>query len=192
MRHRPQRYRDSEDNARVRSISDVYSAIVKTLLIMRHAKSSWKDPTLEDHERPLNRRGQRDAPRMGRLIKKKGLVPELVLSSTAVRARTTARLVAEACGYEGPVTRLDDLYLSDARAILEILQQLPDESSRVMLVGHNPDLEDLVLELSGEDETIVTAALAVLQLPVTSWAELRAGLTGKLVELFRPKELPPG
>lgn len=165
---------------------------MKTLLILRHAKSSWKNPALRDHDRPLNHRGERNAPRMGRLMKQEGLRPERILSSTAVRARTTARLAAEACGLEGEVELVEDLYLSGVRDHIEVLRRLPDELSSVMVVGHNPDLEDLVLALTGEEETLVTAALAVLELQVESWAGLREGLPGKLVAIWKPKELPEG
>ena len=76
---------------------------MKLLLILRHAKSSWKDPDLDDHDRPLNKRGRRDAPRMGRLLRKEDLLPDLILSSTAVRARMTAEMVADASRYRGPL-----------------------------------------------------------------------------------------
>ena len=87
---------------------------MKTLLILRHAKSSWKFPDLSDHDRPLNRRGKQDAPRMGRLLKEKGLVPDLVISSTATRAKDTATAVAKHSGYKGRKINFESLYAACA------------------------------------------------------------------------------
>lgn len=165
---------------------------MKTLMVLRHAKSSWKYKGLPDHERPLNRRGQRNAPRMGHLMKEEGILPEHILSSTAVRAQTTARLVAHACGHKGDVELIEELYLSGAQAYFDVLREIPDGVASVMVVGHNPDLEDLVFSLTGQHETLATATLAKLELPVDSWAELRKGFRGALVGVWRPKELPDG
>ena len=126
-----------------------HSNDVKTLLILRHAKSSWDDSALDDHERPLNSRGKRDAPRIARLAHDEGLIPELILSSDAVRAHLTAEAMADATGAE---------LLLDARlyhaTVADILALIPtvvrDEAATVMIVGHNPGLEELVALLTGE------------------------------------------
>jgi phosphohistidine phosphatase len=123
---------------------------MKTLLILRHAKSSWKDAELEDHDRPLNKRGEHDAPRMGHLLREEDLVPDLILSSTAKRARKTAEAVAEASGYTGEVELIPELYGGGPEAYLETLHNLPGENLRVLVVGHNPDLEELVEMLTGK------------------------------------------
>ncbi len=162
---------------------------MKTVLILRHAKSSWASDRLSDHDRPLNGRGERDAPRMGRLLRDEDLLPDLILTSTAVRARSTARLVAEAGGYDGPIEQTRDFYLADASAFLDALRALSDDYSRVLLVAHNPGLEELLDELTGEEETLPTAALAVVALPVEQWRGLRADGQGQLMALWLPREL---
>ncbi|MDT8306900.1 MAG: histidine phosphatase family protein, partial [Anaerolineae bacterium] len=130
---------------------------MKTLLILRHAKSSWAG-NLADHERPLNNRGKRDAPRIGDLLRSEELVPDLILTSTAVRARTTASLVAEASGYDGPLQQLRSFYHGSTGDFVRALRALPDALNRVAVVAHNPGLEELLEELTGEDETLPTAA----------------------------------
>lgn len=162
---------------------------MKILLILRHAKSSWKDLTLSDHDRPLNKRGKRDAPRMGELIYEQDLVPDLMLSSTAKRARMTAEAVSEACSFEGEIKFLRDLYQADSENIIQILSDLEDELMRVMVVGHNPDLEELLELLTGEYERLPTGALAQIQLPIEHWSELDENTEGKLVDVWRPREL---
>ena len=99
---------------------------MKTLLIMRHAKSSWKEQDLPDHDRPLNKRGKNDAPRMGKLLKDEDLVPDLIMSSTAVRAKKTAELVAKACKYKGKIVLNHSLYGAEPAAYLKILEGLSD------------------------------------------------------------------
>lgn len=161
---------------------------MKTLLILRHAKSSWSGNT-GDHDRPLNDRGRRDAPRMGELIRTEELLPDLILTSTAVRAHTTARLVADAGGFEGSIESLRTLYHAAPEDFVRALRALPDSYERVLVVAHNPGLEELLDELTGEDEVLPTAALAQVALPVARWSQLRANGTGELVNLWRPREL---
>jgi phosphohistidine phosphatase len=114
---------------------------MKTLLVLRHAKSSWNDPALDDHERPLNKRGRRDAPRMGELLREHGLIPDVVISSDAVRARLTAEAVAGAAGYAGAIVLDPRLYLAGPADILSLLQRVRGKAETVMIVGHNPGLE---------------------------------------------------
>src|SRR5262245_35485739 len=137
---------------------------MKTLLLLRHAKSSWKYPDLADHDRPLNKRGKVIAPRMGQLLKDENLVPDLILSSTAARAQTTAHKVARASGYEGDIRVTRELYETGPAAYLALLQAIPEEHARVLVVGHNPDLEVLLEQLTDEAETLPTAALALVEL----------------------------
>ena len=160
---------------------------MKTLLLMRHAKSSWKQLSLADHDRPLNKRGKRDAPEMGDLMRKMQLVPHLVLSSTARRARDTARLVADACHYSGEIETHRDLYLSDTTCYLDILRCLPDEVNLVLVVGHNPDMEELLTLLTGNTERLPTCALAQVELPITSWVNLNEATDGRLQNLWLPQ-----
>ena len=111
---------------------------------MRHAKSSWKDSHLPDQARPLNKRGQKDAPRMGKLLKESGLIPQRIYSSTAERARQTAVAVAEKLGYGGEIIYLDALYLAEPSAIVDVLKSVPDGIECVLVIGHNPGMEQLV------------------------------------------------
>lgn len=163
------------------------------LLILRHAKSSWKDSGLADHDRPLNKRGLRDAPRMGWLLREEDLLPDLILSSTALRARKTAEMVAEKSGYEGELEYRGDFYGAEPEIYLGALSSLTDEYSRVMVVGHNPGLEELLELLTGEFERIPTGALAQVVLPIHAWRELsdieESSLEGELVNLWRPRDL---
>jgi phosphohistidine phosphatase len=162
---------------------------VKTLLILRHAKSSWSEGGLADHDRPLNARGKVDAPRMGRLLRREGLTPELILSSTAERAVATAELVAQASGYENEIRTTRHLYHAGPETYLEQLQRLPDEYGRVMVVGHNPGMEELIDQLTGSGEAMPTAALAQVELPIEQWAGLDETTEGKLINLWLPREL---
>jgi phosphohistidine phosphatase len=162
---------------------------MKTLLLLRHAKSSWSKPGLQDHNRPLNKRGRHDAPLVGKLILDQSLTPDLIISSTARRAQETARLVGEACGYDGEVELRQELYLSDTACYLDILQSLPDKVNCVMVVGHNPDLEELLALLTDYDDSFPTAALAQVELPITSWHELNEATDGYLKNLWKPRQL---
>ena len=162
---------------------------MKSLLLLRHAKSSWKSPELADHDRPLKKRGRRDAPRMGRLLVREGLVPGLILTSSAVRARETAAAVAEACGEEAEPRPFRELYSAEPGDYAQLLGELPDDRDRVLLVGHNPTLEELLELLTGERETLPTAALALIELPIGRWRELALDGGARLVRVWRPREL---
>jgi phosphohistidine phosphatase len=162
---------------------------MKTLLVLRHAKSSWKKKNLADHDRPLNKRGKRDAPKMGALILEQDLLPELILSSTASRARETALAVAESCGQTDEVRLLRDLYLAETGEMLEMLASLPGELGKVMVVGHNPGMEELVEALTGKSETMPTAALAWIELDLEHWSGLRATGEARLRQIWRPREI---
>lgn len=167
---------------------------MKTLLILRHAKSSWDHPHLADRERPLNDRGKLAAPKMGDWIRQRDLTPELIISSPAKRAQQTAALVAEACHYEGEAATALDFYPGDVEDYIEVLQRVPQEYAgdyaRVMVVGHNPGLDSLLTHLTGEWEHLPTAALAEVRLPLTSWRALTMHTEGELVNLWVPRELP--
>jgi phosphohistidine phosphatase len=127
---------------------------------------------------------------MGKLVKKKNLVPDLILSSTALRARATAELVAEHSKYKGEILFDRRLYLADPTRIVETLQAIDTEpAGRVMIVGHNPGHEELVRSLTGQDERIPTAALAHIQLPIEYWKEIEVSMEGALVNLWRPREI---
>jgi len=161
---------------------------VRTLLVMRHAKSDWGDAALSDHDRPLNRRGLRDAPRMGEWIRDHAGVPDRILSSTAVRAFTTAQRVAEAAGFAGTIEARRDLYLVDASRWREIVALAGDDAEVLLTVSHNPGVEEIVETLGGGVQRMPTAAVAWFEVE-GDWAEL-AARTCRLREIWRPKELP--
>jgi len=162
---------------------------MKTLLLMRHAKSSWKDPDVPDPERPLNKRGKKDAPRMGSLLVDKELVPQRILCSTAVRARATAEEVIAKSGFNGDILYLDTFYLAEPQTYLETLRVLPDDIERVMVIGHNPGLEGLVQILSKEVESLPTGAIAYLIAPIKHWKDLSDDVSADLVSVWRPRDL---
>lgn len=164
--------------------------MTKTLLVLRHAKSSWDAPARDDHERPLNKRGRRDAPRMGELVREYGLMPDLVICSDAVRARLTAEAMAEAAQYAGKIVLDEHLYLATAEDLLSRLRRVPQNAGTVMIVGHNPGLEELVEQLTGERQDLPTAALAQIVLPIDRWRDLTVSTRGTLMGHWCPKELP--
>jgi phosphohistidine phosphatase len=164
---------------------------MKELLLLRHAKSSRDEPDLDDHERPLNERGERDAPRMGRWLRHQRILPDRIVSSTAVRARATAQKLAAACGYAGEIGLTPRLYLAEPDECLAVLREIPDRDGSVLLVGHNPCFEDLVERLVGRPERMPTAALARIALPLGRWQDATLAVRGELLALWRPKELPP-
>jgi phosphohistidine phosphatase len=162
---------------------------MKSILILRHAKSSWKHPELNDHDRPLNKRGKRDAPRMGEFLHNEHLVPELIISSTAKRAFSTARTLANAVGYKGEITLNQSLYAAGPLAYIDVLRELSNEYARVLMVGHNPGVEQLVKMLTGEEQTMSTCSLAHVQLHINSWTEIEYKNRGKLLGIWQPRDL---
>jgi phosphohistidine phosphatase len=161
---------------------------MKTLLLLRHAKSSWKEAGLRDFDRPLNKRGLKAAPLIGRFMRRKKIEPDLVLSSPAERARQTASLVVEH-GRLPAETRYDErIYEADVARLLEVVSEIGDAVEEVLLVGHNPGLEELLSRLTGANERMPTAALACIELNAEEWSKLR-GAGGRLAWLVKPKEL---
>lgn len=163
---------------------------MKTLLILRHAKSSWKDPGVTDHDRPLNSRGKRDAPRIGRMIVAEKVQPDIILSSTAKRAWRTAEAISDAVGLPGKDVVLDGrLYLAEPAEIVDVVRDAGSDSCCVLVVGHNPGLEVLVMRLTGHAEPLPTAALAAVRLSMDSWCSLELRAMGQLQGVWRPREL---
>jgi len=162
---------------------------MKTLLLLRHAKSSWKDSDLDDHDRPLNQRGKRDAPRMGQLLKDEQLLPDFILCSSAKRCRKTAEHVIHESGYRGETRITGELYEAGAQQLRSILAGLRDDFSCVLLIAHNPGLEELLERLTGAYAPLTTAALARLDLPIARWPDLSDETRGTLVQVWQPREL---
>lgn len=169
---------------------------MKSLYLLRHAKSSWSDPALSDFERPLNQRGRKAAPLMAAFMRQQGLKPEVVLCSTARRAEETWRLVAPTLGGEPEVRPLKSLYLAPPSVLLASLRRLPPVYERALLVGHNPGMEQLASQLCGDGKKAAlaqlaskypTAALAVITFD-GEWGDLGAG-KGYLAEMAIPADL---
>jgi phosphohistidine phosphatase len=137
----------------------------------------------------LNKRGKKDAPHMGSLLKDKELVPQKILSSPAVRAKMTAESVVEKSGFKGKINYLDGFYLAEPSVYADALKSLPDDVERVMLIGHNPGMEGLVQILSGQVESLPTGAIAYLVIPVKHWSEIDGSTRGEIIQLWRPREL---
>jgi phosphohistidine phosphatase len=163
---------------------------MKTLLLMRHAKSDWDADYASDHDRPLNRRGVKSARLMGRVLSGEDLAPDVVISSTAVRARTTSELASSAGGWNADLMLDRALYDEGPKGVLLAAAAAPDVP-RLMLVGHQPTWSMLVASLTGEMADMKTGAVAVVDLHLETWREL-PGASGSLSRLFQPRGFDTG
>ncbi|MGB5162242.1 MAG: histidine phosphatase family protein [Thermoanaerobaculia bacterium] len=162
---------------------------MKQLLILRHAKSDWKTSFESDHDRPLAKRGTVAARLMGRFLTKLDQEPDLILSSTAERARQTAELAKQSGDWDCPLVLCGEFYGSSPAAVLSVITAQEAVHSRLLLTGHEPTWSQLVGELTGGGEPrMPTAAIAKIDLPIDDWADLRAG-QGTLSWLVSPKLL---
>ncbi len=167
----------------------------RELLILRHAKSDWSTSAIADFDRPLAPRGRSDAPAMGAWMKREGLLPAHVVSSPAERARETALAVSKELGIKKKNISWDtEIYAADVPGLLRALARCPGEISPVLLIGHNPGLEDLVLYLAAEavvipddGKLLPTAALARLEMP-ENWGKLDRG-DAQLLSITRPRDI---
>ena len=167
---------------------------MKTIIMVRHAKSSWKDPSLDDFDRPLNKRGKRNAPFMGEKLKERQIMPDLILSSPAKRARKTAIAVAKAIGYPKKKIKYDDnMYHPSARYLLEMVRNQDDKNETIMLFGHNPDFNDFADMLLKHNPiyNIPTTGVYCIRFDVDSWKKLREG-KGESVFFDYPKRYKDG
>ncbi len=151
---------------------------MKALGLVRHAKSSWRDARLPDRDRPLNRRGERDAPEMGRRLAARGFAPDLVVTSPAVRAATTARIIARALGYpEGRIVEDERLYDAASGEILDVIRGLEDRCDRALVFGHNPGLTDLVNALSHDwIPNVPTCGVVEFRIDGGHWSDVGRGV----------------
>lgn len=165
---------------------------MKTLYLVRHAKSSWNNANMSDHARPLNDRGKRDAPEMGKRLFKRTPQPTTIICSSAVRAETTATILAEAIDYPIADLNIDDrLYGAEATDVVSIIQELNDTTDCAMLVGHNPTFTHLINALSGNQmEEIPTCSMAVLRFPTNTWSKI-GQVQGELLDFDYPKKNLP-
>ena len=170
---------------------------MKRLTLLRHAKSSWDDPSLDDFNRPLNERGWKAARRMGRELKHRGMRFDLVLASTAARVRETIDGVQEKFDFDAPIQFEPRMYGASEHELLSLLSGMPETVHSPLLVGHNPGVERLLVVLTHHDDRGLrrrvagkypTGALAVIELPAHRWREIEPG-SGEIVELILPKEL---
>ena len=160
----------------------------KILYLVRHAKSSWDDPSLADKERPLSPRGLSSAPDMGRRFASQGHKPDLVISSPARRALTTAKKIARETGYsESKVITDEHLYFSGTRSMVDLLEKLDDKYGKVMIVGHNPAMSSLLNILCDSSvDNMPTCAIAVVSFDMESWSDLTM-TDGELLAYDYPK-----
>jgi phosphohistidine phosphatase len=168
---------------------------MKRVYLLRHAKSSWKDGSLADRDRPLARRGRRAAKAVARYLEAERIRPDLVLCSPARRTRETLEWVEGAFGDRVETTLDEALYAATEAGLLARLEVLPEEVGSVMLIGHNPGLEELALALASDGpglarmrEKYPTAALATIELPANRWSEVERG-SGELLGYVRPADL---
>ncbi len=155
---------------------------------MRHAKSSWDDASLSDFDRPLNDRGLRTAPFMGKLMHEKGFEPAIILSSRAERAKQTTLMVKDVGRFSCEIQFDDRIYEAGPNGMRQVVSEIDDAHVSAMLVGHNPGIEGFVRFLTGDLEPMPTAALAVIDLDIDKWNEINDGC-GKLQNIYRPKDL---
>ncbi len=160
---------------------------MKSLYILRHAKSSWDDASLTDFERPLNERGRRAARFMGGLMARLSLMPSAIISSPAERARSTARLVKDGGNFSGDIQYQKKIYEANLQCLIGTVSEIDDVHPSVLIVGHNPAMEAIVFYLTQNLGQMPTAALAVVDLNVKSWKDLTAGV-GKLQKIYIARE----
>jgi phosphohistidine phosphatase len=160
---------------------------MKKLLLLRHAKSSWKDSG-RDFDRPLNKRGSKDAELIGKFIRTEKIHPDLIISSAAERARQTAELVVKTSGLKVELRFDERIYEASVPRLLEVIAQIEDTADTAMLIGHNPGFAELLQSLTGEARDVSTATLACIELNVEKWSRGRAA-AGNLKWLTSPKEL---
>jgi phosphohistidine phosphatase len=165
---------------------------MKTLWLLRHAKSSWSNPDLADNDRPLKRRGKLAAEKIAAVLAEQPHFPERVCCSTAVRARETWRIVAGIIGEHRPLPTVQDygeLYHASAEELRDFVAALPDAQSTAMLIGHNPGFEDFVTEVTGTTVSIPTGCLLRIDLPSDTWSDFETTETAQLYRVWRPREL---
>lgn len=162
---------------------------MKKLFIVRHGKSSWQETTLADRDRPLNKRGTRDAPRMGERLFRRGARVDLLISSPAKRAMTTAQKIAEEIQYTLPIVESEKLYNATERDILHVIHSLDNSHVSVMLVAHNPGITDLINQIAGRRvDNVPTCGVVQLDYEIDTWDQV-GQQKPKHVEIDYPKKV---
>jgi phosphohistidine phosphatase len=162
---------------------------MKTVILLRHAKSSWDSPAPSDFQRPLNSRGIRDAPRIGAWIAEQGITPDWVLCSAATRAQETLAGLQTTLELGVNITITADLYLALPATAVKLLSQLDDAIECSLVIAHNPGMEGLLWGLCGTDNSMPTCALAIIELPIDSWLATDLNCQGTLQHYITPREL---
>lgn len=172
----------------------------KTLGLFRHAKSDWQDPRARDFDRPLNPRGRKGAAIMGRHVRDFGVHWDRMIASPAIRCAETIEIACQAAGQPVAVQWDRRIYLASSVTLIDLLREQGGDASTVLMIGHNPGLEDLIFDLVPDDGTsplrdtvevkFPTASFAVLELGIERWADLRDGCA-RLIHLMRPRDLDP-
>jgi phosphohistidine phosphatase len=162
--------------------------MMKTLLLLRHAKSSWDDSSIPDFDRPLAPRGNRDAPRMGKEFATRGPIPDLIISSTAQRARDTASLFLQAAKIETQPLLEEKIYGASTAELIALIRKFPDTARSALMVGHNPGFEELIARLTKSRKAVPTCSLARIDFDAASWGDVE-DRSGNLVWQLNPKEL---
>ena len=165
--------------------------IHKVLLILRHAKSSWKDKKADDHDRPLNNRGRREAIKMGEHLKKMNIYPDTIITSSALRAIETTKYLCRYSGYNNLVEVNFSLHRGGIDAYINALATVSNDKQKLLIVGHNPDLEELAGILINGKIRIPTCTLVQLKLSIENWKsiDLHCNFKSELVDIWRPKKI---
>jgi phosphohistidine phosphatase len=164
--------------------------IHKDLLILRHAKSSWKDKKVDDHDRPLNNRGRREAIKMGEYLKKTNAFPDTIITSSALRAIETTKYLCKYSGYNNLVEVNFSLHRGGIDAYIDALATVSNDKQKLLIIGHNPDLEELTGILINKKIRIPTCTLVQLKLSIENWKfiDLHCNFRSELVDIWRPKK----
>jgi len=161
--------------------------MTKTLLLMRHGKSSWKDKKIPDYERPLKKRGKAASAEIGKILRENELIPQAILSSPALRASETAEIVAKESGFPGKVTFIDSFYMAEPDVYIDYLKGLDDSLERVMIVSHNPGLEAFMQLLDGRLEALPTGSMVYLCLNINHWSNLSFETDAEMIGFWDPE-----
>lgn len=164
----------------------------RQLILMRHAKSDWTSESLSDHDRPLNRRGRRDAPKMAAWLADQNRVPNVILISTSIRTKETVALMIDQWKQEPITIFTEQLYQASPEEIVRAIHVDGKVAGRLMVVAHNPGMTGLVSQFAGEFREMATAAVAVFQSDLESWDQLRMATPMQLIAMMRPKQLDRG
>ena len=165
--------------------------VYKVLLILRHAKSSWKNKKLDDHDRPLNKRGKREAVEMGGYLKKINMIPDAIVTSSALRAIETTTLVCRNCNYDKLVEVNFAFHKGGIDAYIHAISTTPNDKNALLIVGHNPDLEDLIRVIANRNMKIPTCTLIKINMYIKNWksTSLYDSFKSEIVNVWSPKRI---